>query len=281
MIYSVMLEGAKKRDGVLGISRIMKYAGCLLNAFFAAVIGRFLETTFISHHSLSFLFFLFFFICLLIFLFRIKRQFYLFFVIQFLVVLFCFLGRALLFWPFFETALTSGLVFYLDNGEGQQPAQVPVGHANIPVIRNYGLESGLQLRVADLEAANSPFLAQEDPGQFWNAVQINLAESPTQVEYNRRLNFEHMDLSVRESKQLTFVFFSQIFHNADNPIPGLNTVNSVKSFYNEYESGNDFWLPTNEEELSFVNRVNNDLIQHGDSSEYYQHILYRHGHRDY
>lgn len=251
-----------------------------LGSSVAGFFERFLGNGFVANHSIEFLLLLFLWICFFILLFRRTKRFYLFIVIYFLVVVFCSLCRILFFGPFLETAVTTGFMLYMNNGEGQQPPHVPVGHADIPVVRSLGLESNIQMRVADLEAANSPFLPQDTGGEFWDNIRVNFETAPNQIEYNRRLNFEDIDLAVRTNKQFTLIFFKEILNNLENPIPRLNAINTIKDFYNAYELGNGILLPTNEEELHFVQQVNNDLVQHGAQSPYYQTIIYQHGHWD-
>ena len=81
--------------------------------------------------------------------------------------------------------------------------------------KKMSFEASLRGRVDSLSRADSPFLPEEKRGGFFEEVRASLDQASDQREYNRILEFENLDLQVREKKQICLILFQRIL--ADHP----------------------------------------------------------------
>lgn len=152
-------------------------------------------------------------------------------------------------------------------------------HEEAPTFsRNMSFETSLRGRIEALEGANSPFLPQEERGEYWREVKRQLHGAADQKEYNQRLDFENRDLQVREEKEVTLHLLKELI---DNNYPDVNPGEAMKDYFNQWEqnlaaqAGQGILdsLPTSGQELDFVREVTQDLQAHGQQSFYFHKIL--------
>lgn len=139
------------------------------------------------------------------------------------------------------------------------------------VARNEGFEAALRTRVTLLERENSPFLPQDEKGEFWGSVLQNLSSAPDQREYHRRLEFESTDLLLREHKQCSLRVFTSILDQSPElkeSSGGKDAEESFKWFLAEVTEARLGEFPTASEELRLIAEVTRNLRQGGPSSEY-------------
>lgn len=89
------------------------------------------------------------------------------------------------------------------------------------IIRNISFETSLRNRVIQLErGGGSPFLNQEEPGQFWAIIQNSLDQADSLWEYNRILEFENRDLQIRERRHSCYLKFNERLRSNPHLIEG-------------------------------------------------------------
>jgi hypothetical protein len=273
---SVRLDLNRSSDSSRFLSK--KVLRSLLRVFcslLGTIVAGFLVRYVVPKQGLAVLLLIFLCLALLIRQFTKKRRFCLLLVIPFFVVICGFLVRSLLFGPLVETAIGAGFVLYMMNGEGGN--HLPVGHAELPFHRSPGMEASIQMKIADLEAANSPFLPQDSEGGFWENINGHLESAPNQQEYNRRLNFEDLDVEVRRQKQATLTLFRQLV--TQFPQETVSDMDgTLTDFFNAPAGAHGYFIRTNQQELDFVQHVHRDLATHGGESACFREIIASHAH---
>jgi hypothetical protein len=106
-----------------------------------------------------------------------------------------------------------------DAGPSNPQIEIPVSTISQDTIwdnlvqKNVSLEGSLRNRILRLK--ESPFLLGKAADQYWSDLKLELAEAPSQGEYNRLIDFESRDLLIRELKQESLDLFNQIL--AEHP----------------------------------------------------------------
>nr|CBJ20728.1 hypothetical protein [Beta vulgaris subsp. maritima] len=149
----------------------------------------------------------------------------------------------------------------------------------IPFTKNLSLEASLKGRVEALEKTKSPFLPQEEQGQYWKSLKKDLYEAPDQSEYNRKLEFENRDLLIREHKNNCFRVFQEILneHPHLEQDSGLNPQEAFKDFVTDFQdelrAANSGYPQNERDELEFVLEIQKSLTKWGKNSYYVKKIL--------
>ena len=72
------------------------------------------------------------------------------------------------------------------------------------IVRNQSQETSLRQRLNSFGKEESPFLLGQSKYDYWNEIQSTLGAASTQVDYNHLLDFENLDLEIRELKNQCF-----------------------------------------------------------------------------
>ncbi|CAN1186830.1 hypothetical protein LINPERPRIM_LOCUS11067 [Linum perenne] len=150
-----------------------------------------------------------------------------------------------------------------------------------PIITpNSSLESSMSQRIIFLEKENSPFLLDNEKGEYWREIKNRLRNSSSQHEYTLLLDFENRDLEIRQKKHICFRIFAQIL--AQEPSLGENAAYNpdqmMIAFLDEKRTqldamGDDDVLVRDRREISFLTQLADDLHRHGKDSKYIDDIL--------
>lgn len=95
-----------------------------------------------------------------------------------------------------------------------EPLSIPISTISQDIIwdklvqKNFSIEGSLRNRILRLKG--SPFLLGKTADQYWSDLKLELAEAPSQREYNRLIDFENRDLLIRELKQDNLNLLNQI-----------------------------------------------------------------------
>jgi hypothetical protein len=170
----------------------------------------------------------------------------------------------------------------LSHNHQSTPQDEPGGPAaaHQPVSRNLSVESSILNRIRCLENEDSPFLNQNEKGEYAGAVKKALNQAPSQGEYARLLEFENRDLLIREGKHSCYSVFAQILdqHPALAENACYNALESFIDFFDEKRNELDThpeWSPAERDrrELLLLDRVRADMRERGPDSIYVRQIL--------
>lgn len=154
------------------------------------------------------------------------------------------------------------------------------------IVRNFSFEASLRSRVFTLEKAGTLFLFEKEAGLYWNEVKATLDQAPSQIEYNRLLEFENRDLRIRELKHACLIRFQQVL--SENPHltegapcnPQENLMDFFDAKWAELEAGTEALrgIPggvavRDQRELTFLSTLEQNLRERGPNSPYVREIL--------
>nr|YP_010127576.1 hypothetical protein KQ602_mgp24 [Bougainvillea spectabilis]QPP04900.1 hypothetical protein [Bougainvillea spectabilis] len=178
--------------------------------------------------------------------------------------------------PFSETEMegTSGNPSIPRGPEGEHPA--------IFYNPNISFESSLMNRIHKLENEESPFLLGKEKGQYWTQVKADLDQAPNQREYNRLLDFENRDLTIREQKHECLLHFRKVVYEnphllEEAPRPNPDPDSVILSFFDEIQEELErelgSILAAEPHEMKMVEAVTTDFKERGPDSYYVKKIL--------
>ena len=143
------------------------------------------------------------------------------------------------------------------------------------VQKNFSLEASLRNRVLRLK--HSPFLLGKTVDQYWSDIKLELAEAPSQREYNRLIEFENRDLLIRELKHESLTLLNKMlteYPTLREKAP-YNPEECLIDFLNEKEELTPEWDPVKKDEqnISLLKDILRDCKIHGSKSYYIKEIL--------
>jgi hypothetical protein len=146
-------------------------------------------------------------------------------------------------------------------------------HSSIPRVdeagltHNASLESSIRNRIIRLEQVESPYLLGKEKGMYWGDIKLELDQAPSQREYNRLLEFENVDLNIREKKTESFLLFKAVL--GGNPALAGQAPYKPQEVFNDFLDQHANSLENEKErdrlELHFLDQIIKELKQNGDS----------------
>ncbi|KAI3668530.1 hypothetical protein L1987_88459 [Smallanthus sonchifolius] len=145
------------------------------------------------------------------------------------------------------------------------PISIPVSAISQDLIwgnlvqNNFSLETSLRNRILRLN--KSPFLLGKTVEKYWSDIKLELAEAPSQKEYNRLTEFENRDLLIRELKHESLTLLNRMlteYPTLREKAP-YNPEECLIDFLNEKEELTPEWDPVKKDERNLA--LLKDLIK--------------------
>lgn len=153
-------------------------------------------------------------------------------------------------------------------GEEAGPSHQP------SIVHNASFESSLHQRIQRLENENTSFLLDKVKGEYWTDIKRDLDLAPSQLEYNRLLEFENRDLQIREHKHACYALLQETLKK--HPYLLENAVQSdptdaLLSFFQETREELDEDFPqashlADREEMRILVKVYKNIREEGPKS---------------
>ncbi|XP_022033101.1 uncharacterized mitochondrial protein AtMg01280-like [Helianthus annuus] len=159
------------------------------------------------------------------------------------------------------------------NARPSNPAPISISISTISqdtiwdnlVQKNFSLEASLRNRVLRLK--HSPFLLGKTVDQYWSDIKLELAEAPSQREYNRLIEFENKDLLIRELKHESLTLLNKMlteYPTLQEKAP-YNPEECLIDFLNEKEELTPEWDPVKKDEQNIS--LLKDILRDCDKEE--------------
>lgn len=181
------------------------------------------------------------------------------------------------------------------------------------IERNISFENSIRQRLLSFGSGESPFLMGQNQEEYLKDFLKSLAEASNQSHYNGLLDWENLDLQIREKKRECYFLFRQVLeHNPDPRCPEGTTESAILSFLDSSREelqeelkcpvcpegvlpyaygGNHQELVSNfaqiqhfieyhshskvldEREMAQLNKIAKDIVEKGSTSFYFQEFL--------